>query len=131
MKCLVAAFALLLAGCILPPTQAQLDAADYGPYPDNYEAIVYAYMDDYLRDSESARYKFVNQPGRFGANKLDGHIYGWIVCVDVNAKNKFGAYTGYLRSYFLIHDGRIIDSANTDGTIADSVVQANCDAELR
>lgn len=126
VKYLVAVFALLLAACITPPTTAEMQAADYGPYPADYQAIVRNYMDDYLNDNESARYKFINQPVKFTTNDLTKHLYGWAACVDVNGKNQYGAYVGYKMHFFLINNGRIIDVAHTDGTIADDVVQNNC-----
>lgn len=57
-------------------------------------AALIAAMSDFLLDSESARYKnFRLVPGK-GA------------CVDVNAKNKFGGYTGFADVYLIWNENK-------------------------
>jgi hypothetical protein len=101
-----AALLLSLAGCATPPTQEELATADYGPFPKDYQDTIRAYFDQTLKDPDSVRYKWRGEPSR-GWETLGGKKFGWRVCVDVNAKNSYGGYTGYQTSYFMFQNHRI------------------------
>ena len=126
MKSILAflAIATSVVGCAAPTSQ-ELAAADYGPYPDDHEQIIKNYMQSFLKDPESARYQFLNSP-KSGWNSLGGKKYGYIVCVNVNAKNSYGGYVGNRMSYFMINNGRVIDASHGDGNYGDAIVQGKC-----
>jgi hypothetical protein len=109
-------FAVILAsalgGCLKPPTPEQVQAADYGPAPKNYEAAVKAFMHSRLFDPYSAVYEFgqpwswyyMNPPVKGGA--LGG--FGWFVPVDINAKNRMGGYIGAQQYVFFFRGERLV-----------------------
>jgi hypothetical protein len=81
-----------------------MQKANYGTPPSDYEARITGFMQQRLKDPESARYQF-GHPQKGWCK--DGLIYGgkshfgWIIPVRVNAKNSFGGYTGF-QSYFFL-----------------------------
>lgn len=125
MKPIVVALALILTGCSIFPTDEEIRTADYGRVPGDYQAIVQKYMDGYLRDGESARFKFLNPPVKFASPGFEKK-FGYMVCVDVNAKNSFGAYVGYHLSYFLINNDRVVEALHMDGSLSDGFLQNTC-----
>lgn len=99
----------LLGGCTSLPTPQQISTADYGQYPENYEAIVKSFYNMALKDPESARYGNISTPYRtYLGSRIDETKYGWLTCASVNAKNSFGAYTGYSTDALLIKNGAVI-----------------------
>jgi hypothetical protein len=100
----------VVSGCATTPPPEVLATADYGAYPENYEAIIREFAGGQLKDPESAQYRFMNSPKK-GYWGLGGAKYGYVVCARINAKNGFGGYAGSALSYFMIHDGRIIDAS--------------------
>lgn len=126
---------LVVSGCATGPNAAQINdanvsrwianlpepGADYGTYPSNYRQIIEAAMADMLKDPDSARYSGFTQPkhdqvvhldyapnGGVGVTKTA--VYGYAVCVAVNAKNSFGGYTGDQLYWFLIRNGQVVRS---------------------
>jgi|JI102314A1RNA_FD_contig_21_16290514_length_532_multi_3_in_0_out_0_1 hypothetical protein len=100
----------VLSGCasnLARPTAA----ADYGKPPENYEAIVKTHFEAQLKDPESARYKFSNPVKAYGNEGIayGGGIrwMGYLVKVEVNAKNSFGGYVGY-KPYLILFSGNSI-----------------------
>ena len=113
MKRLMMAFGLaaLLAGCATPmPTQEQITAADCGPTPASAQDAIKHWFDTALKDSDSARLRFgepkkgVVRDAPIEGGKLH---WGWIVQVQVNAKNSYGGYTGFQDYSFFFRDGRM------------------------
>lgn len=88
----------VLAGCAgafepLPANTA------FGQPPANIEAPIRDYFESTLKDPESARFRF-STPQKAHANwgLIDGGKIRWVgylVRVDVNAKNSFGGYVGF------------------------------------
>lgn len=73
--------------------------AEFGPQPDNYEEKIKEHFQGILRDPQSAVYQF-GEPQKGYANNgwaLGGEVawHGWLVDVEINAKNGFGGYTGF------------------------------------
>ena len=122
---LIVAFALLSGGCATRPTEHELTIADYGSYPNDYEKIIQNHLQNYWKDPESARYKFLNTP-KTGWNRLGMKKYGYVICANINAKNSFGGYTGNRMSYFMIKNGKVIDTVHGDGEYGDGFVQGMC-----
>jgi hypothetical protein len=96
----------------------QAQTADCGPYPQNYQELTKQYITANLKDPSSAKYRLKEKPRKtYFEDTLRGKlstgetIFCWIVHVDVNAKNSFGAYAGFQTWQFYIRDGRIIKVA--------------------
>jgi len=102
-----------LAGCAKPPSPEEQAAADYGPYPENYEQIIKDAMVSKLFDPYSAQYHFQGSPQqRFLSRppiRGGGVTYGWGGTVLVNAKNRMGAYVGAQPHYYLIRYGQLVE----------------------
>jgi len=108
---------VFLSGCVHAPPAPHFTAADYGPLPVHYEETIKQYFETALKDPFSAQYKFQKPEQGYtykvfvsgGANNP-----GWLVNVDVNAKNSYGAYVGWKRYSFLIKDENIIWSQSPE-----------------
>jgi hypothetical protein len=105
---------LSLAGCVTPPTQQQIESADYGTYPGEYKEVITKYMRHRLKDPDSAKYEFLNAP-KEGWNGMGGKHFGYVVCAAINARNSYGGYTGAQLSYFMIKNGLVIDAQHGNG----------------
>lgn len=110
---------VLLAACAtgpLPsmfyePTKEELANADYGTYPSNYEDIARSFMSTRLKDPESARYRFTEQPRKahtFARSRSEVR-YIYRVEVTINAKNSYGGYVGEHQYMFDIRNGAVLD----------------------
>lgn len=123
---IVIVLTMFIFGCTTPPTQKQLDAADYGAYPDSYKEIIKNYLDRSLKDPESAKIEYIFSP-RTAWNKLGGDLkFGYSVCVNVNAKNSYGGYTGFQRHYFLIKNGSVIQTIHERDKYDSGILNAAC-----
>lgn len=87
------------------PNQEELRSIEYGPVPQNYEAIARNYLQSRLRDPESAMLRLA-APLKTSTQKLYGRFYyGWRICYWVNSKNANGGYNGEELYYFLVREG--------------------------
>ncbi|MBN8637948.1 MAG: hypothetical protein J0M07_21695 [Anaerolineae bacterium] len=74
--------------------------ANHGPFPDPAIAReqVVAYFQQHLKDPDSMKALLIAHPVRDcyfrGLVNGGGHFCGHRICVSVNAKNSYGAYTG-------------------------------------
>ena len=112
---------LILSGCATVTFKEPALGSSFGAYPANYETLTKHAFDDVLRDPESGRYR-VEQPIKgYQNDKRSGDVtwQGYLVRVEVNAKNGFGGYGGYKPYWVMIRDGRV------DGIHEDLYVQAN------
>ena len=92
------------------PTPEQLQNADYGRYPDDYQDIVKEYYSRVLFDPYSAHYRWMKPPYK-GYFQMFGKLkYGYIVHVGVNAKNRFGGYVGEKQEGILIYNDVVIEA---------------------
>jgi hypothetical protein len=99
----------MLIGCVAAPTQKEVDSADYGIYPSNYEAVVKEFYSNILKDPYSAEYRNITGPKKFWlSDRSKGSRYGYLVCVTINAKNSYGAYVGYKTDGLLIRNDSVI-----------------------
>lgn len=107
---------LLLAGCANNPPivpASQLQGANYGPYPVNYQAVVKAYYNGALFDPFSAHYRFPDKPikGYERAAPVAGGKptrFGYVVTACVNAKNRMGGYVGEKCERLLIRNDAVV-----------------------
>jgi hypothetical protein len=89
-------------------TPQPVDVARYGPYPADYKEIVTKWLQTQLVDASSARIEWEGEPKPADLGKKGEHLYGWLVNLKVNARNRFGAYTGTQKHGALIRDGQVI-----------------------
>ena len=103
---------LLTLGCItspIPVTPEQIASADYGtvPVPPAYQDAIKGYMQEILFDPRTARYRFVGEPQRGYAYLLGRRkppVFGYLVQVEIDAKNLKGRYTGERSYRFFVKD---------------------------
>lgn len=106
----------LLVGCYAPTANAPKPAAasevaeaslEPTDMPrSSYEAPVEAYIKRYFVHADSLRAVKIGEPF---SGKLHGRG-GSIVCVETDAKNTAGSYTGPKRTAFLVKDEKVIES---------------------
>ena len=76
-------------------------------------------INEQLFDPASAQFKNLHEVDRKG---------GWVVCGEVNAKNRFGGYTGFRRFMMTEKDGDIIfaGNSNIEETVATALIDGLC-----
>jgi hypothetical protein len=110
------AFAVLLAlACPLLATaetteiELPADPAIYGEFPKAYQEIITKWLETKLADAPSAQIVWVTTPV---AGNLPGPggkpLFGYLVEFKVNARNRFGTYTGMQKHRALIRNGAVI-----------------------
>jgi hypothetical protein len=110
------AFLVLLA-CALPAlaaeptgTETVADPQVYGEYPKDYQGIITRWLLDTLVDAPSAQIEWVAKPqaGSLPDKKSGKTLFGYLVELKVNSRNRFGTYTGMQKRTVLIRDGEVI-----------------------
>jgi hypothetical protein len=99
--------AMCTVGTLSAETQPA-DAERYGPYPANYKEIVMKWLETQLIDPASARIEWTEEPKPADLGKKGEHLYGYLVHFKVDARNRFGAYTGKQTHGALIRNGEVI-----------------------
>lgn len=84
------------------------DASLCGAYPTDYKEIVMKWLDAQLLDAETARVEWSGDPKAADLGQNGQHLYGYVVYFTVNARNRFGAYTGKQQHGALIRDGAVV-----------------------
>lgn len=102
---------LFLISCSHKLTPEEISKINFGPKPVDYEQIIKNYNESSLFDPYSVVYKFSAPYKGQDGNPLTGK-YGWCVPVDINAKNRFGAYTGVTKYHFLMKNDQVIGSGD-------------------
>jgi hypothetical protein len=123
MKRLFTLAVLFLVACNTKVTKEEMDTANYGPAPVNYQAEIRSYLSLRLTDPKDAIVEFRAGPQKLfnRGTPVRGEQYGWGVCVWVNDKNRAGAYDGFFPMSFVIRDEKIVhvnggpDDANVIG----------------
>lgn len=103
------ALGMIFAGSLNAQTPAA-DAARYGPYPTLYKEIVMQWLNTQLIDPDSARIEWNEEPKPSDVGKGSEAVSGYLVNFTVNARNRFGAYTGKQKHSVLIRNGEVIKS---------------------
>jgi hypothetical protein len=89
-----------------PPSYNEVEAANYGKLPNNYQKMIKDYLAIFLKDPYTAVYEFNNKPVKGYIQDLairKGHpVFGWLVNFNYNAKNSYGAYAGKEYAHFFI-----------------------------
>lgn len=106
-------FILSLGACAVarPIPIDQAANMDCGPFPSDYQERIISAMSKKLIDPYSAQYEF-NEPEK--ATYKDG--CGWYFVMGVNAKNRFGGYTGIELHQFIIYQG-MLEEVNIVGSV--------------
>ena len=108
---------LTFVGCATPVTREQITSADYGKFPSTYKESIQGYMSNVLIDPESGRYRFFEKPVK-GYAYINGTLsppeFGYLVFAGINAKNRYGGYTGEKAHIFFFRDDKFYDI--TSGT---------------
>lgn len=90
---------MLLAGCATVPTNQEFVTGDPGPSLEDPSKRAVEAIGRNLIDSWSAHYRLCEPQKawrklpQFGGGGPT--VYGWMVCGEVNAKNRSGGYTGW------------------------------------
>lgn len=96
---------MILGGCAGHLTKAQFSQADYGELSPAYKEAIKEHMIDKFYDPESARYRDIKPPMKgyaYVPNDAPKLTFGYIVDVNINAKNRMGGYTGEGEYTFLV-----------------------------
>ncbi len=88
----------------IPP----VDAALCGAYPADYKDIVTKWLQTQLIDPSSARVEWKGEPKPADLGSKGEHLYGYLVSFTVNARNRFGTYTGKQEHGALIRNGEVV-----------------------
>src|ERR1044071_3719133 len=86
------------------------DTARYGTYPTYYKEIVMVWLNKQLIDPDSARIEWSGDPKPSDLGNGSEAVSGYLVNFTVNARNRFGAYTGKQKHSVLIRNGEVIKS---------------------
>src|ERR1044072_3750171 len=86
------------------------DTARYGPYPTYNKEMVMQWLKTQLIDPDSARIKWSGEPKPSDMGKGTEAVSGYLINFTVNARNRFGAYTGKQKHSVLIRNGEVIKS---------------------
>ena len=112
MRLLAASIAfVLLAGCQSPPfTREQIAALDYGPRPEDFQAIVRDFLRPRLMEPNYALVEFKAGPSPLYQKETlsRDRQYGWAVCVMVNDRDPRGAYVGFYPMVIYIREGKVV-----------------------
>jgi hypothetical protein len=85
--------------------------------PADYRRIVAEHMRKALFDPYSVRDAEIAPPTKYGGLLVVGtmlHETGWAVCVQANAKNRMGAYSGRKATAYLVRGGEVTHSGDFD-----------------
>ena len=104
---LIAALAANVVCADIPGTPVS-DVSLCGPFPKLYKEIIWTWMRTELVDANSAKIEWEAEPQCTDIGPKGEHLYGWMVNFKVNARNRFGAYTGKQSHGALLHDNRVI-----------------------
>ena len=114
-------FFINLVSCaqVHKPSPEQIRNADHGSFPSNYQEIISEYMEGMLFDPTSPLYSDWLGPSRGHIYDITGSYFGYLVCVNINAKNRMGGYTGRKLHVFVINNGKVINrqGGNNPGTV--------------
>jgi hypothetical protein len=103
-----ASFMAMNVGPDLRAETEQADVDRYGPYPTDYKEIVMKWLETQLIDASSARIEWKDDPKPADLGTQGEHFYGYLVNFTVNARNRFGAFTGKQNHGALIRNGKVV-----------------------
>ncbi|MDL4447690.1 hypothetical protein [Klebsiella michiganensis] len=120
-KVFLAIIGMSLVGCSQPkPPESDVmstidfSKADYGQPPTDYKLQIKSWLEQNLKDPDSAK---VSEPTPLRKEvAIDNRqpIFGYTTCMGVNSKNSYGGYTGTQGYWFLFHNGKIVRAQNME-----------------
>ena len=112
MRILILAALFSLTACVSAPTKQQINVANYGPSPSDHESTIKDTIQFVLKDPDSAKLSTITTPRKEWflnpANFNSTFGYAWLSCAKINAKNSYGAYTGYKNWVFFIKNNKTV-----------------------
>ncbi len=113
LLCVAASFA---SGSAIAQTLAKIppDSPLYGVYPIAYREIITRLLEERFYDAGSAKVEW-SEPRAGEMNTPNGRLAGYMVEFKVNARNKFGMYTGFQKYQVLLKNGEIIYAKRVTG----------------
>ena len=121
MKQLTAVTALLiLAGCAAmdKPSPEQIENADYGTYPSDYERIVKQYIRRMFLEPDSVQDLSIQPPQKYWITNsaiMGGRTtYGYMVQFSCNARSRAGNYIGVRTTRLFIRNGVVVRQTDPD-----------------
>ena len=104
MVCAAPGFLLAQTEITVPPDPR------YGEYPKNYQELIMQWLNATLVDAPSAYVEWISGPraGSLPEKKGGKELFGYVVEIKVNSRNRFGTYTGMQKHSVLIKDGKVI-----------------------
>ena len=86
------------------------DPRIYGEYPKNYQELITQWLNATLVDAPSAYVEWISQPkaGSLPEKKGGNPLFGYVVDIKVNSRNRFGTYTGMQKHSVLIKDCKVL-----------------------
>lgn len=116
-----------MVGCAqMPqPTAQEIQGANYGSTPNlgDYKQVIKDSIGASLIDPYSAVYKFYDALAKgyqvfWSRSDKDWKVmYGYCGFVEVNAKNRFGAYVGEKLYSFIINDKNVLTYTSSSGIV--------------
>ncbi len=103
-----AMIALAMSALAQTPTPAPINPELCGPFPKIYKEIIYNWMRENLANAESAKIDWTSEPMPAQLDVGGQQIYCWRVNFTVNARNRFGTYTGKQAHGAYLRDGQVI-----------------------
>jgi len=101
-----------LTGCATTVTNEQWQKADYGKKLDQsvYVAYIEQSVKSSLIDPDSLQMSCADARKGWAKNINEPHQFGWLVFCQVNAKNRFGGYTGAKHYIYLFKGDQVLVS---------------------
>jgi hypothetical protein len=90
------------------PTPEEIANADYGYRWVDYQETIIQFISEDLFDPYSAVFSDWKEPSKGWARGKEGFVFGYQICVAVNAKNRMGGYTGKKWYFIMMKDRSII-----------------------
>lgn len=119
LTALTVVLVIFAAGCATTDnvTRAEIESADFGTYPENFEALIKEYLYKNMIDPTSMLTEFTGQPykGYCYAPVFvpPGQHFGYGVPFRLNGKNRLGGYVGWNAEVAYIRNGRVYKTWET------------------
>lgn len=111
LTCLLCALLFIAPAATKAETEIEViaDPAVYGAYPKDYKEIVTKWLATQLIDAASAKIEWAEDPKPAEMPGPNGQtLRGYRVDFKVNARNRFGTYTGKQKHAVLINNGLVL-----------------------
>ncbi len=118
---LASIISFMFSGCAAPQkpepdpmSTIDFSKADYGQAPSDYKMQIKEWLQNNLKDPDSAKISEPTALRKEVAFQNSQPIFGYTTCMGVNSKNSYGGYTGTQGYWFFFHNGKIVMAQNMD-----------------